>query len=202
MVDGDTIALAGGRRVRLLQIDAPEPGSGECYSRASARELRRLLPVGASVVLEADAPLDLADRYGRLLRYVHAGGRNVNLELVRRGAATVWLYGGKRGRYASQLLAAARSARAARRGLWGACPGAVWDPTAAASTGGAAATSAKPAPVAGSGSCDPSYPDVCIAPAPPYLDCGDIPHRRFRVLAPDPHGFDGRDDDGIGCESG
>lgn len=202
MVDGDTIALAGGQRVRLLQIDAPEPGSGECYSRASARELRRLLPAGASVVLEADPPLDVTDRYGRLLRYVHAGGRNVNLELVRRGAATVWLYGGERGRYASQLLAAARSARAARRGLWGACPRAVWDPTAAASTGGTAGTAAKPAPVARSGICDPSYPDVCIPPAPPDLDCDDVPHRRFRVLAPDPHGFDGRDDDRIGCESG
>jgi hypothetical protein len=50
--------------------------------------------------------------------------------------------------------------------------------------------------------CDPSYPGVCIPPAPPDLDCGDISHRRFTVLAPDPHGFDGRDNDGIGCESG
>jgi hypothetical protein len=53
-----------------------------------------------------------------------------------------------------------------------------------------------------SGSCHPSYPDVCIPPPPPDLDCADIPYRRFRVLPPDPHNFDGRDDDGIGCESG
>ena len=33
------------------------------------------------------------------------------------------------------------------------------------------------------------------------LDCGDIPHRRFTVLAPDPHRLDGRDNDGFGCES-
>jgi endonuclease YncB( thermonuclease family) len=38
-----------------------------------------------------------------------------------RGAATVWFYGGKRGRYASRLLNAARQARAAGRGMWGAC---------------------------------------------------------------------------------
>ena len=50
------------------------------------------------------------------------------------------------------------------------------------------------------GNCDPSYPDVCIAPPPPDLDCKDIPYRRFRVLPPDPHRFDG-DHDGIGCES-
>ncbi|HEX6945795.1 MAG TPA: lamin tail domain-containing protein [Acidimicrobiia bacterium] len=48
--------------------------------------------------------------------------------------------------------------------------------------------------------CDPSYPTVCIQPYPPDLDCGDIPFRRFQVLPPDPHGFDG-DNDGIGCES-
>ena len=48
--------------------------------------------------------------------------------------------------------------------------------------------------------CHPSYPDVCIPPPPPDLDCGDISHRGFRVLPPDPHGFD-REGDGIGCEA-
>lgn len=47
--------------------------------------------------------------------------------------------------------------------------------------------------------CDASYPDVCIPAPPPDLDCGDVPYRRFRVLPPDPHRFDG-DYDGIGCE--
>ena len=51
------------------------------------------------------------------------------------------------------------------------------------------------------GACDPSYPDVCIPPVgiAGDLDCGDIPHRRFRVLPPDPHRFDGNQD-GVGCE--
>ncbi len=48
--------------------------------------------------------------------------------------------------------------------------------------------------------CDPSYPDVCIPPYPPDLDCGDISYRNFYVSRADPHGFDG-DKDGIGCES-
>lgn len=47
--------------------------------------------------------------------------------------------------------------------------------------------------------CDPSYPDFCIAPGLSDLDCKDIQQRNFRVLPPDPHGFDG-DRDGIGCE--
>lgn len=48
--------------------------------------------------------------------------------------------------------------------------------------------------------CDPAYPDICVPPAPPDLDCGDIEARNFRVLPPDPHRFDGNGN-GIGCEA-
>jgi len=120
IIDGDTLVVRGGARVRLLQIDAPESGE-ECYAAASTRELARLSPPGSHVVLEADTQLDRVDRYGRLLRYIHAGGRNVNVELVRSGAATPWFYDGDRGRYATRLLAATTTARAAQRGMWGAC---------------------------------------------------------------------------------
>lgn len=47
--------------------------------------------------------------------------------------------------------------------------------------------------------CSPAYPDVCIPPPPPDLDCKDVSFRNFKVLSPDPHRFDG-DKDGIGCE--
>ncbi len=57
-----------------------------------------------------------------------------------------------------------------------------------------------PPPPSPPGNCDPSYPGVCIAPAPPDLDCADVPYKRFSVVGSDPHGFDG-DNDGIGCES-
>ncbi|MDP9353906.1 MAG: thermonuclease family protein [Chloroflexota bacterium] len=52
----------------------------------------------------------------------------------------------------------------------------------------------------GGGGCDSSYPDVCIPSAPPNLNCPDVPYTDFRVLQPDPHGFDGNGD-GVGCES-
>jgi hypothetical protein len=48
--------------------------------------------------------------------------------------------------------------------------------------------------------CDSSYPDVCIKPYPPDLNCDDITYKNFKVAGSDPHGFD-RDGDGIGCES-
>jgi hypothetical protein len=74
-------------------------------------------------------------------------------------------------------------------------PGVTDEPVATA-----APATASVAPAIAVSNCDPSYPDVCIPPNPPDLDCGDIPHRRFRVLPPDPHKFDGSDGDGIGCE--
>ena len=61
-----------------------------------------------------------------------------------------------------------------------------------------------PPPGPPSGNCHPSYPTVCIPPAPPDLDCGEIPFRNFQVRwdvpDPDPHHFDG-DRDRVGCES-
>ena len=120
IIDGDTLVVRGGARVRLVQIDSPESGE-ECYAAGATRELARLAPPGSRVTLESDPELDRVDRFGRLLRYVRTRSRNVNVELVRRGAATPWFYAGDRGRYARHLLAAVVSARAQRRGMWGAC---------------------------------------------------------------------------------
>ena len=47
--------------------------------------------------------------------------------------------------------------------------------------------------------CDPAYPEVCIPPGPPDLDCADIPYAHFKVLWPDPHHLDA-DGNGVGCE--
>ena len=124
--------LANGDVVRLVQIDAPEIGDGECYAAESAAFLEAI--VGhARVRLEFDPAIrsadeDKVDRHGRLLRYVHVGKLNVNLELVRRGHAAPWFFAGVRGRYADRLLAAAREARARRLGLWDVCPRAKLDP--------------------------------------------------------------------------
>jgi len=57
-----------------------------------------------------------------------------------------------------------------------------------------------PAPTSPPTPCDSSYPTLCIPPNSPDLDCGEIDARRFPVLPPDPHRFDG-DHDGVGCES-
>lgn len=197
--DGDTLTVADGERVRLLQIDTPELGSGECYSRAARTALLRLAPPGSAVALEADPRLDQVDRYGRLLSYVWRGSVNVNLALVREGAATPYFYRGEKGKYAAALLAAAREAKAKKRGLWGACPGTRLDPSAPATTGQsgpATRTRARP------GSCDPNYTGGCVPPYPPDVDCADLRALGIgpvRVIGTDVHHLDG-DGDGWGCE--
>ena len=127
--DGDDIVLTDKRRIRLAQIDSPEVDPAQCYGREARAALLALTPVGSTIVLEVDRRLDRGDVYSRQLRYVHRGAVNVSLELVRRGAAAPYFYRGAHGRYAAQLLSAAQQALAANRGLWGACPGAVLDPT-------------------------------------------------------------------------
>jgi micrococcal nuclease len=135
VIDGDTIETGNGDRVRLVQIDAPEADEGECYAEEAAAALGNLVPPGTAISLESDPRLDDVDRFGRLLRYVHTGEENVNLELVRAGAASVWFFQGNRGRYADELLDAAREAERAGRGLWAACPAAALDPQRPVDTG-------------------------------------------------------------------
>jgi micrococcal nuclease len=128
VLDGDTIVLEDGRHVRLVQLDAPETDERECYADQAKTTLSRLIPPGTEVDVETDPALDKFDRYGRTLAYVEKDGANINLELVRQGAAAPWFFHGDRGRYASELLSAAEDARARQRGLWGACAGTSLDP--------------------------------------------------------------------------
>jgi endonuclease YncB( thermonuclease family) len=60
VVDGDTVELVDGRRIRLVQIDTPERRT-ECYGEASAALTRRLLPPGTEVRIEQDPALDQVD---------------------------------------------------------------------------------------------------------------------------------------------
>jgi endonuclease YncB( thermonuclease family) len=128
VLDGDTIVLTDGRHVRLVQLDAPETDENECYADQAKRTLENLLPPGTHVAIELDPALDHVDRFGRTLAYVERNGTNVNLALVREGAAAPWFFHGDRGRYASTFLQAAHEAKKHHRGLWDACPHTVLDP--------------------------------------------------------------------------
>jgi micrococcal nuclease len=136
VTDGDTVVLANGQRVRLVQIDTPEVFFGtECYGRQASATTERLLPGGTRVRLLPEPATDRVDDFGRLLRYVvRLDGVNVNLRIVALGAGAPWFYEGRRGLYASRLEALAKRARAKKLGLWGACPRTVYDPYEAIET--------------------------------------------------------------------
>ncbi|MBL8956952.1 MAG: thermonuclease family protein [Myxococcaceae bacterium] len=120
-VDGDTVELAGGERVRYLLVDTPETtqGKNECYG-AEAVAFNKSQVEGLDIGLTYDEA-ECRDRFGRLLAFVTAGRTDVNLELVKRGLACV-LYiapGGKDRR--EEFETAASIAKTDRTGLWGAC---------------------------------------------------------------------------------
>jgi endonuclease YncB( thermonuclease family) len=129
VTDGDTIRLADNRRIRLVQIDAPERSSGECYAERATTALTRLAAVGTTVSLRLDRALDAKDEHGRVLAYVTSDKKTFNLELVEMGAAAPYFFRGKRGQFAADLMRAARRAKAAGRGLWGHCPATNLDPS-------------------------------------------------------------------------
>ena len=138
VVDGDTIYLTNGAKVRLVQIDTPEVYFGvECYGRQASAITKRLLPPGTAVRLTTEPATDRSDEYGRLLRYVIRArdGLNVNVYLVRIGAAAPYFYARRRGRFATLLDRLARRARARHLGLWGACPTTPYDPYHGVDTG-------------------------------------------------------------------
>jgi micrococcal nuclease len=137
VADGDTVTLRNGQRVRLVQIDTPEVYFGtECYGRQASALTKRMLPPGTPVRLYAEPATDRIDQYGRLLRYVVRArdGLNINVRLVRIGAAAPYFYRGRRGRYANLLERLARRARAKKVGLWRACPHTPYAPTRGIST--------------------------------------------------------------------
>ena len=118
--DGDTLFLADGRKVRMLGMNTPEIGENlECYGDEATAALRSLLPEGTHVWVQHD--LEPLDQYGRSLLFVYTDdGTNVNLELLRQGAAEVEMYSPNL-LLQNEVHAAEDAARAAGVGLWAAC---------------------------------------------------------------------------------
>jgi micrococcal nuclease len=125
VVDGDTVALTGGEKIRIRGLDTPEtrkPGVPvQCFGPEATAYARQQL-LGRRVRLVTD-PGDLRDRYGRLVAEVWVDGRSYAEDAVRAGEGRAYLY--SRRHPASNwadIEAAQREAQAGHKGLWGACP--------------------------------------------------------------------------------
>lgn len=122
VVDGDTIVIENGIRIRLLGINSPE--STACFGEEAQKELAKQV-LGLEVFLEKDQTA--SDSFDRLLRYVIVRNENpeeddvfVNSVLVRNGYARS-LYTKPNRRYLAQFQADERQAQEEGLGLWGVC---------------------------------------------------------------------------------
>ena len=90
VVDGDTIRL-GGERIRLIDIDAPEMGSGaSCDAERNLAELAK----GKLTEILGGQRLEIErrgkDRFGRTLAYIRVSGADVGEMLIRARVAVRW----------------------------------------------------------------------------------------------------------------
>lgn len=128
VVDGDTVDLRVGARAetaRLLGIDTPETVDPDapvgCFGPEASARTKELLPAGTAVRLARD--VEARDRYGRLLVYLTRVRDDlfVNRSLLADGFARPLSIAPNEA-HRAELARAAAEARAAGRGLWGACP--------------------------------------------------------------------------------
>jgi len=120
VIDGDTVELTNGERVRYLLVDAPEMAGNdsECHAQ-HALFVNRALVEHRTIQLRYDVPC--RDRFGRLLAFVTVGGMEVNSELIAQGEACVLHVPPSGASRIEQFHALERRARDDGRGLWGAC---------------------------------------------------------------------------------
>jgi micrococcal nuclease len=133
VVDGDTLLLESGDRVRLIGIDTPEVHESAKLHRDAGRsgqdiktiqemgkraaDFTKSLVEGKRVRLEFD--VERKDKYGRLLAYVYLvdGGVFVNAKIVEEGYASLMTYP-PNVKYADEFVKLYRQARENNRGLW------------------------------------------------------------------------------------
>ena len=225
VIDGDTVQVSGGVRVRLIGIDAPETSdpaaSVGCFGPEATRYLNELIPVGTRVRLAYD--VERLDQYGRTLAYVYklSDGVFVNQAVARNGFANQ-LTVAPNVRQAETFRLAVADARAANLGMWRACqptttaPRVTVAPVTAAPVTSPPATSppatrtlvAPTTTAAAGGGCHPSYSGACVPTGFSDVDCGGgggngpgyVYAKRFQVVGPDVYGLDS-DGDGVACES-
>ena len=121
VIDGDTIVLSSGEKVRYLLIDAPEitNGHNDCYGQ-EAFVYNRDLVLGQEIALTYDT--QCTDKYGRLLAYVEAPDGELNTLMIDRGFACYLHIPPDGDARASEFESLELGARQAKRGMWGLCP--------------------------------------------------------------------------------
>jgi len=112
VIDGDTLELSNGIKVRLLGINAPE--EGEAFFDEARNYLSELVE-NKEVYLEED--IIKKDIYGRKLAFVFVNGKNVNVEILKKGLAHTFDLN-KISKYLDELKDAEKYAIRNEIGIW------------------------------------------------------------------------------------
>ncbi len=118
VVDGDTLDIEDGNRIRILGIDAPETGVGAECGGWEAHAALAARTEGRQITLSYDATC--RDRYGRLLAHVWVDGALLGLEMLASGFACPY-FPEPDGVSMDAFVRAAQVARAQGLGIWGTC---------------------------------------------------------------------------------
>jgi micrococcal nuclease len=120
VIDGDTVVLEDGQRVRYLLIDTPEitKDANDCYG-AEARDYNNMLVTGRTIEIEYDE--ECQDRYGRLLAYVSVGELDINSTLLEGGYACILHIPPNGDGRLAEYQALENMAKADGAGMWTAC---------------------------------------------------------------------------------
>ncbi len=119
VLDGDTVELENGDKIRYLLVDTPEvSGGGDCYG-SNAAQFNSDLVLGKTIQISYD--VECTDNFGRTLAYVSVNGQEVNSLLIQRGYGCVLHIPPDGDSRVDELKALQLDAKNARRGLWGAC---------------------------------------------------------------------------------
>jgi micrococcal nuclease len=121
VVDGDTLLLTDGTRIRLIGADTPETVKRDSPIEAFGPEATEFTKqfvarAGGRVRLEYDR--ERVDRYGRTLAYVYVGDEMLNEELIRHGLATAQTQYNYSRVMKDRFRRAEEEAKAAGRGRW------------------------------------------------------------------------------------
>jgi micrococcal nuclease len=118
ILDGDTVELTDGRKIRYLLVDTPETSDGDCFSE-NAKQFNSDLVLNKDIELTYD--VECEDRFGRTLAYVTVGGMEVNTLMIQRGYACVLHISPDGDARVDEFKALQLDAMRAGRGLWGMC---------------------------------------------------------------------------------
>ncbi len=120
VIDGDTIVLTDGTRIRYLLVNAPETtlGHNDCYGQ-EASNFNDMTVTGKTIELTYDT--ECTDKYGRTLAFVKVNGLDVNRALVDQGLACYDYIPPDGTARHQEFLDAQTVAKTNRVGMWGSC---------------------------------------------------------------------------------